>query len=148
SLTMYLYFSYSKDARSLKTLAAQLTAGITSADDKVRVLNAFVYQNKGFAKNRSCYLLKSLGPTPVQILEKGGDCTDRSRLVAAMLAQIGISSSVAMLYPCRGCMAVHTVVLAETESGTIVADPVYDLMFPKQAGGYHDVRDMIGDAEI
>jgi hypothetical protein len=43
---------------------------------------------------------------------------------------------------------VHTVVLADTESGTIVADPTYDLMFPKQSGGYHDVREMTGDPGI
>jgi len=47
-----------------------------------------------------------------------------------------------------GCTAVHTVVLAEIESGTVVADPAYDLMFPKDAGGYYDVREMIGDPEI
>jgi hypothetical protein len=53
-----------------------------------------------------------------------------------------------MLYPRQECTSVHTVVLVETESGTIVADPVYDLMFPKEAGGYYDVREMIGDPEI
>jgi hypothetical protein len=148
SLTIYFFSSYAKDKRLLKMLAAQLTAGITSSNDKVRVLNSFVYHNKGFAKNESYYLLQSLGATPVQILDKGGDCSDKSRLLAAMLEQIGIASSLAMLYPCQGCTPVHTVVLAETESGTIVADPVFDLMFPKQAGGYHDVGEMIGESEI
>jgi len=148
SLTIYFYSSYSKDARLLKTLAAQLTEKITSLDDKVRVLNSFVYHNQGFAKNRSYYLLESLGATPLHVLEKGGDCTDKSRLLAAMLEQIGIRASLAMLYPCQECTPVHTVVLAETESGTIVADPVYDLMFPKEAGGYYDVREVIGNPEI
>jgi hypothetical protein len=148
SLTIYFCSSYSKDARLLKTLAAQLTERITSSDDKVRMLNSFVYHNEGFVKNSSYYVLKSLSATPLQVLEKGGDCSDKSRLLAAMLEQIGINSSLAMLYLCPGCTPVHTVVLAETESGTIVADPVYNLMFPKQAGGYHDVRDMIGDPEI
>jgi hypothetical protein len=148
SLTIYFAFSYSKDARLLKTLAAQLTERITRSDDKVRVLNSFVYHNQGFAKNRSYYLFKSLGPTPLQVLEEGGDCADKSRFLAAMLEQIGIRASLAMLYPCPECTPVHTVVLAETQSGTIVADPVYDLMFPKEAGGYHDVREMIGDREI
>jgi hypothetical protein len=148
SLTIYFYSSYSKDARLLKTLAAQLAEKRTGSNDKVRVLNSFVYHNQGFAKNRSYYLLKSLGATPLQVLEKGGDCADKSRLLAAMLEQIGIKASLAMLYPCQECTPVHTVVLAETESGTIVADPVYDLMFPKEAGGYYDVREMIGNPEI
>lgn len=148
SLTIYFCFSYSKDARVLNTLAAQLTENLTELDDKVRVLNFFVYNNHGFEKNRSYYLIKSLGATPLQVLEKGGDCADKSRLLAGMLEQIGIKVSLAMLYPCQDCAPVHTVVLAETESGTIVADPVFDLMFPKEAGGYYDVRQMIGDREI
>jgi hypothetical protein len=65
-----------------------------------------------------------------------------------MLRQIGISASLAMLYPGQNCTPVHTVVLAETQSATVVADPVYDLMFPKHAGVYHDVREMIGNREI
>jgi len=148
SSAAYFYYSYSKDARLLKTLAAQLTDRTSGADDKVRLLNSFVYANQGFAKNRGSYLLKSLGATPVQVLAKGGDCTDKSRLLAAMLEQIGIKASLAMLYPCQGCVPVHTVVLAGTESGTVVADPLYDLMFPREAGGYYDVREMIGDPEI
>lgn len=148
SLTIYFYSSYSKDARLLKSLAAQLTEKITGSDDKVRVLNSFVYHNQGFSKNKSYYLLKSLGATPLQVLEKGGDCADKSRLLAAMLEQIGIKASLAMLYPCQECTPVHTVVLAETESGTIVADPVYDLIFPKESSGYYDVREMIHDPEI
>lgn len=148
SLTIYFAFSYSKDSCLLKRLAAQLIEGITSSDDKVQVLNTFVYHNQSFAKNRSYYLFEWLGATPLQVLERGGDCADKSRLLAAMLELIGIRASLAMLYPCQECTPVHTVVLAQTQSGTIVADPVYDLMFPKESGGYHDVREMIVDHEI
>jgi len=102
SLTIYFYSSYSKDARLLKALAAKLTETTTGSDDKVRVLNSFVYHNQGFARNRGYYLLKSLGATPLQVLEKGGDCADKSPLLAAMLYQMGIKASPAMLYPCRG----------------------------------------------
>jgi hypothetical protein len=84
----------------------------------------------------------------LQALELGVDCADKSRLLAAMLDQIGIKASLATLYPCQDCPPVHTVVLAQTESGTIVTDPLYDLMFPKGVGGYYDVREMIGDREI
>jgi hypothetical protein len=148
SLTIYFYYLYAKDAELVRTLAGQLTENIVSSAEKVRVLNAFVYQNRGFAKNRSYYLVERLGATPVQVLEEGGDCADKSRLLAAMLDQIGIRASLAMLYPCQECAPVHTVVIARTESGIIVADPVYDLMFPKREGGYYDVREMMGDRGI
>ena len=147
-LSIFFYISRRKDSQSLRILAIQVTKNINTSDEKVRVLNSFVYHNQSFAKNTGYYLLKSLGPTPVQVLDKGGDCADRSRLLAAMLNQIGIEASLAMMYPCKGCLPVHTVVLATTESGIISADPVYDLMFPKETGGYYDVRELMNDPEI
>lgn len=145
---VYFYHSYSKDSRALRRLATRLTAGSTRADERVRVLNSFVYGHGSFDRNASYFVLPSLRATPMQVLDRGGDCSDKSRLLAAMLEQIGIKASLAMLYGCAGCPAVHTVVLARTESGTIVADPVYDLMFPNGAGGYHDVHRMIDDPRV
>lgn len=145
---VYFYHSYSTDSRALRRLAAQLTRGLTRADDRVRVLNSFVYGHGGFERNESYYVLRRMRATPVQVLGGGGDCSDKSRLLAAMLEQIGIKTSLAMLYGCAGCPAVHTVVLARTESGTIVADPVYDLMFPNGTGGYHDIHRMIDDPRV
>jgi hypothetical protein len=75
-------------------------------------LNAFVHRRGGFASNESYYVLKSLRATPLQVLDRGGDCSDK------------------------------------TESGTTAADPAYDLMFPNETGGYHDVRTMIGDPRV
>lgn len=147
-LSIFFYFSHWKDSQSLRILALQVTKNAATLDEKVQVLNSFVYHNQGFAKNTGYYLLKPLGPTPVQILEKGGDCADKSRLLAAMLEQIGIGASLAMMYPCKECLPVHTVVLARTESGIISADPVYDLMFPKDTGGYYDVRELMNDPAI
>jgi hypothetical protein len=143
-----LYYAYAKDAHRLKELALQLSAGAPRLDHKVHVLNTWVYRNQGFSKNKNYFLVASLGPTPVQVLEEGGDCSDKSRLLAAMLRQLGIKASLAMLYPCPGCVPVHTVVLAETESGTMVADPVYDLTFPKNTVGFHDVREMTRDPYV
>jgi len=147
-LSIFFYFSYWQDSQSLRMLALQVTKNAATLDEKVQVLNSFVYHNQGFAKNTDYHLFKSLGPTPIQILEKGGDCADKSRLLAAMLEQIDIEASLAMMYPCKECLPVHTVVLARTESGIISADPVYDLMFPKETGGYYDVRELMNDPTI
>ncbi len=143
-----LSHAYWIDARRLRKIARRLTEGMSRSDLRVQALNSFVYRAEGFAKNGSYYLVKSLGPTPVQVLEQGGDCSDKSRLLAALLQQLGIKASLAMLYRHPGCVAVHTVVLAETESGTIVADPAFDLMFPDAGGRYHDVRRMIAEPRL
>ncbi len=98
----------------------------------IEQLNQWVYHNKGFEKNQSYYLFSRLGPTPMQILDKGGDCSDKSRLLAAMLKSVGISSTLVMLYRCNGCDPTHTVIEARFEGNYMVADPVYNIVFPKE----------------
>ena len=46
-----------------------------------------------------------------------------------MLKQVGINSTLAMLYPCKECPPVHTVVEAKAETGWMVVDPVFNLWF-------------------
>jgi hypothetical protein len=41
-------------------------------------LNAFVHRRGGFASNESYYVLKSLRATPLQVLDRGGDCSDKT----------------------------------------------------------------------
>lgn len=142
------YCSYAKDTRLLRVLATQLTETTRRHDDKVNLLSEYVFRNSGFAKNTRYFLIAALGPTPMQVLEEGGDCSDKSRLLAAMLEQIGIKSSLAMLYRGPGCLPVHTVVLAETESGVMAADPAYNMTFPRSEGGYYDVQEMARDSRV
>jgi hypothetical protein len=97
-------------------------------------LNEFVYRDKGFAKNPDYFLLSRLGPTPVQVLREGGNCADKSRLLSAMLASVGIRSGLVMLYPCRGCASDHTVVEIQLQHANVVADPIWNVTYNRSLG--------------
>lgn len=90
----------------------------------------------------------TLGPTPIEVMEQGGDCTDKSRLLVAVLREYGVAATSVMLSPCDGCEFVHTVVEAKAVDGRIVVDPSYAVSFPKPKGGYYSVRDLRKDSSI
>ncbi|MBZ6379286.1 hypothetical protein B5C34_08555 [Pacificimonas flava] len=109
----------------------------------VEDLNHWVYNKEGFAQCQDRYVWDPLGATPMQIFEAGGDCADKSRLLSAMLASVGMDSTLVMLQPCRSCAPTHTIVNAELSGGDLMAaDPVYDLVFPDPAGGYFGVAEV------
>lgn len=82
-----------------------------------------------------------LRPMPRQVMEEGGDCADRSRLVIRMLRLHGISASKWALYT-KEMKSVHAVVELEAETGRMVADPLYGLWFPSSGGGYYSIREL------
>lgn len=131
------FVSWVYDNQRLYEIAHTVSEDGNNNAERIIKLNEWVYSNQGFAKNEKYLILKKLGPTPIDILEHGGDCADKSRLLAAMLKQLGIRSTLAMLYPCRDCQPGHTVVEAEYEDGWMVIDPVYNLWFPIKPNEYY-----------
>jgi hypothetical protein len=82
-----------------------------------------------------------LRPMPRQVMEQGGDCADRSRLVIRMLRLHGIEASKWALYT-QEMKSVHAVVELEAETGKMVADPDFGLWFPRSSGGYYSIREL------
>jgi hypothetical protein len=139
----FLAWTERRDRKLLRQIAETVTDGIDSPGARLVALNKWVYGNKGFAPNKRYFGVRRLGPTPIHVLEHGGDCADKSRLLSAMLETIGIRSSLAMLYPCEGCPPVHTVVVADLGTSTTLADPVFDIVFPRPEGGYYSVQQLV-----
>jgi hypothetical protein len=108
----------------------------------VEELTSWVFQNKGFRKNQGNFLLKSLGPTPRQVLDNGGDCADKSRLLSAILRLYGVDSTLVTLFGCAQCGPTHIVVEARYDKGWMVADPVFDMVFPSDELTYYNVDDL------
>ncbi len=101
-------------------------------------------------ENDSYFLLplfRPLRPTARQVIEGGGDCADRSRLLIALLRLRGIHGSKWALYNARG-ESVHAVVEADVESGKMVADPLFGLWFPKPQDGFYDIHELKQDPKI
>ncbi len=129
------------------TIAANISAPVGTGKF-VEQLNTWVYNKEGFAQCTARYVWDPLGATPMQIYEAGGDCSDKSRLLSAMLDSVGMDSTLVMLQPCRTCASTHTIVNAQVDGDVVAADPVYDMVWPDPRGGYYDVADIRDDNAI
>jgi Transglutaminase-like superfamily len=143
-----MLISWHEDETRLAAIARTVAPEHLTDGQKAERLNAWVYANQGFAKNPARFIWSKLDATPIDVLERGGDCEDKSKLLIAMLETVGIDGSMAMQYPCRGCAPVHTVVLADVGDRWAAYDPVYNLSFPDPRGGYYDVRSLRARPEI
>ena len=101
-------------------------------------------REKADIDNPSYFLFPIFGflrATPHQVMEQGGECGDRSRLVIRLLSVRGIKASKWALYSKEG-KSVHATVELEAESGKMVVDPLFGLWFPRASGGYYGIREL------
>lgn len=141
-----IYANWTAENGVLRQQALEATRGAATTSEAIVRLNHWTYGHEGFAKNHSYFWVKALGPTPVQILHSGGDCADKSRLLSAMLSQLGIPSGLVMVYPCAACSPIHTVVEADYERGRMVVDPIWNVDYPAGGGRFYGIHDIAGTA--
>jgi len=139
-----VFVDWQRDNALLRQQAVEITTNLSTDSSRVRVINDWVYQNQGFGKNDHYFIVPALGPTPIQVLESGGDCSDKSRLVAAMLNELNIGAGLVMISPCPNCGFIHTVVEAQYERGRMVVDPIWHVDYPAADGRFLGVRDIAG----
>src|SRR5258708_21052302 len=120
-----VFVDWQRDNALLRQQAVEITTNLSTDSSRVRVINDWVYQNQGFGKNDHYFIVPALGPTPIQVLESGGDCSDKSRLVAAMLNELNIGAGLVMISPCPNCGFIHTGVEAQYERGPMGGDPLW-----------------------
>lgn len=133
--TLALFFSWLHDRSRLHAIAASVIPRSGRVEDQLSRLTAWVHRNRGFEKNRSYFLWKPLEATPIQVLNSGGDCEDKSKLLSSLVEESGIPATMAMIYHCDGaCRPVHTVALAKTRSGWTPLDAVYNITFRQPNG--------------
>jgi hypothetical protein len=139
-----LFLSWRQDEAVLRLQTMAITRNLNIDSSRIRAVNDWVYHNKGFAKNDRYFIVAALGPTPIQVMEQGGECGDKSRLVAAMLNSLGIDAGLVMIARCQHCGFIHTVVEAQYEAGRMVVDPTWDVDYPTGDGKFLGVRDLAG----
>lgn len=139
-----LYFNWQQDNAVLRRQALAITGHLDSDSARIRAVNDWVYHNKGFDPNDQYFVVSALGPTPIQVMARGGFCADKSRLVAAMLHSIGIDAGLVMISPCLYCGFIHTVVEARYEGGRMVVDPTWNVDYPTGDGSFLGVADLSG----
>ena len=141
-LALAAWLSWTADNTVLRRQAEMVTSGLTSASARIRAVSDWVYHHRGFAKNHRFFTIPALGPTPIDVLAAGGDCADKSRLVSAMLRQLGIDFGPGHDRAMFRRTPIHTVVEAEYENGRMVVDPVWDVDYPAADGRFLGVRDL------
>jgi hypothetical protein len=140
-----LFVDWQHDNAILYRQAAMITKNLSKDSTRIHEINDWVYHNQSFGKNHHYFIVPALGPTPTQVLEFGGDCADKSRLVAAMLSDLNIDAGLVMLSTCPHCEFIHTVVEARQERGRMVVDPIWNIDYPTPDGSsYLGVRDLAG----
>ncbi len=100
--------------------------------------------------NESYFLIPPfhfLRATPRQIAERGGDCSDRSRLIVNLLHTREIHAAKWALYSPQ-MHPVHAVVEVETERGKMVVDPLFGVWFPRPDGGFYGIEDLRKNPQI
>lgn len=145
---LYVLLDWRSDNAELLAFSQIVTQGDNITGQDIERLNELIYSTGGFAKNENYFFLPSLGPTPLQIMQTGGDCADKSRLLAAILDEMNIPATLVMLAPCDSCPFGHTVVEAQTKDGAIVVDPVYNISFPSPDGRYHGIQNLRDNSSI
>jgi hypothetical protein len=139
-----LYFSWKSDNDLLRSRAVEITSTLSTDAERILAISTWVHHTGGFERNRRFFLWPQLGPTPIQVLESGGNCADRSRLVSAMLSELGIRAGIVMIFRCQDCAPIHSVVEAVYEYGRMVVDPVWNVYYPGNDGRFLGVADLAG----
>jgi hypothetical protein len=139
--------SWQADRARLRTVAVAVAGTARGEVERLTRLTGWVYQNGGF-RNRRYHLWRKLGATPASVLDNGGNCQDKSKLLAALLRELDVESSLAMLYQCPGCRPRHTVLFVEMQDGWTLADPAFNLLFPNGRGGLHTLEVLRADLTI
>lgn len=144
------FVSFRSDGAVLRRAAQEVTTGM--ADDAARVLRLldFVWRRGGTARNEEYFLFRGQRATPRQVMAGGGDCADKSRLLCALLREIGIGASPALCFDAQSGAAAHTIVEARLSDGSFMAvDPAFNLYFPREVGGgYYGLLDLRRDRGI
>lgn len=141
---------YLHDSHRLRQVSEAVTSHLSTPSEKVTRLTTWVHDNGGTSRNNSYFLLRRWRATPHQVLELGGDCADKSRLLAAMLYEIGIEASLVLCFNKATNTPAHTIVEARIEDeGYMAVDPTFDLLFPRENGtGYYGITDLRRSPEI
>jgi hypothetical protein len=141
--------SYLGEQRTLESYLNRVTQASQAPSEQAKEI-VLSLKNKPDEGNDSYFLLpifRPLRPTASQVIESGGDCADRSRLVITLLNLRGIHATKWALYNAKG-ESKHAVVEADVETGKMVLDPLFGIWFPKPQGGYFAIRELRQDPNI
>lgn len=142
--------AYARDRQTLRDVVRDVVPPNAKSAERVLALLHWVYDLAGTRRNNGYFLVPALRATPAQILRNGGDCADKSRLLAALLHEADVPATMALCFDQVTGAPAHTIVQARVGPDEYMAvDPAFDLFFPKAGEpGYHDLLDLRRDPTL
>jgi hypothetical protein len=145
----YVLVVFLRDQRFLRQFMDRIVSPALPPSEQVKCIVSS-FRGKPIDPNDQFFLASAfrfLRPTPRQVAELGGCCSDRCRLIVVLLRLRGIRASKWAIYspdlvPC------HAVVELDAEGGKMAVDPSYGLWFPRPDGGYYGVEQLRNHPEI
>lgn len=148
---IFIFYKYINDNIYFLNISKNVINSSDTQNTKVIKLLEYVREKIPSKKNDRYFLLpifKFMRPTPRQVIEFGGYCANKSRLLITLLQLNGISASKIALYDDAG-VSQHAVVEVEINKGEkMVVDPTYGLYFPKGGNTYYNLDDLRKDEKI
>lgn len=146
-----LWAKYLLDNKRLFAFSQKYVAAWDTPAEKVVKLTEMIRHNVRTKRNPG-YLglpvFRFMRATPCQVTESGGDCSDKARLLIAMLRLHGVRASKVALYDDKGKPR-HAIVEAHIGNGEKMAvDAIYGMYFPKPDGGFYSVSDISNDEQL
>src|SRR5258707_1675617 len=131
---------YLREQQVLAAYVARVVGPGLPPSEQVKAL-VLSLRDKSGEGNEGYFLLpvfRFLRPTALQVIENGGDCGDRSRLLIALLPLRGIQSAKWALYNGAG-ESKHAVGQAQVGSGGMVAGSPFRTWVPKAYARHYSI---------
>jgi hypothetical protein len=146
-----LFCKYHVDNEHLYQWSQQCLSEDDLPSRKTIKLLALIQQDIVDRQNVSSFIapiFSLLRPTARQVIESGGYCAEKSRLLIVGLHLNNIHASKVALYD-DNKIPQHAVVEVDIENNArMVVDPSYGLYFPKPDGGYYSLNDLKENEKI
>ena len=149
-LNLWAFVVYRHESAEVARIALEHCGTSEAPSERMRALVRFVAFEVP-SKNTDRYFLlpvfKGLRPTPLQIIESGGDCSYKGRALVALLQSRGIAARKLSLHRPNGA-GVHAVVQVDTERGPYIADALYGFALEHADGSPMSLEELERDADL
>ncbi|HLJ11276.1 MAG TPA: hypothetical protein VKU82_08805, partial [Planctomycetaceae bacterium] len=135
-LNAWAFVVYERESAEVNRIAKEITRGCGNSHEKLEALLRYMAFDVPAENNHSYFLLpvfRVLRPTPLQIIQQGGDCSYKSRALNVMLRRRGISAERYGLHLPSG-EGVHAVTLVHTKRGDYIVDVLFGIIFMHEDG--------------
>ena len=149
-LNIWAFVVYRQESAEVRKIARERSAGCQTPSEEMRALLHFVAFDVPSKNTDKFFLLpmfRCLRPTPLQIIQNGGDCSYKGRALVALLRARGVRATKCSLHTPDG-LGVHAVVSVKTEKGDYIADALFGFAMEHEDGSPIPIDELVESPEL